>query len=83
MNTLIRTKPCYYCGLSIDINEDDHIRLDTLKSVLNKTEQAYAHELCDARAGEKADNDRAIEEYLDDQREYAGPIWYEEYSYED
>lgn len=78
MKTLTKTKPCYYCSITIDIENDDFIRIDTIQSVLGKGQKAYAHELCDAQANDEADQDRAIDEYLDDQERYAGPTYYEE-----
>jgi hypothetical protein len=80
VKTLIKTKPCFYCSVSIDTSGDDFIRIDTLKSVLNKGPQEYAHELCAAQADEEAQEDARYGYVLDAQleREYFGPMQYEE-----
>lgn len=74
----IKTRPCFYCNLTIDLTNNDFLRIDTLRSVLGKGPKAYSHELCAAQADEEAANDRGMDEYLDDQSEYVGPVYYEE-----
>lgn len=83
MKTSTKTKPCFYCSLTIDLATDDYERIDTLRSALGREEQAYAHELCAAQADEEAEQDRAMDNYLVEQHEYAGSIYYEELFNED